>query len=83
MKHNIIPTILIADDDADDRMMIKEALEENNFSHDMRFVQDGEELLDYLHQRGKYLTEKVLRPNLIILDLNMPKVDGQRSVESD
>jgi two-component system, response regulator len=80
MKHNIIPTILIADDDADDRMMIKEALEENNFSHDMRFVQDGEELLDYLHQRGKYLTENVLRPNLIILDLNMPKVDGREAL---
>ena len=80
MKHNIIPRILIADDDADDRMMIKEALEENNFSNDMRFVQDGEELLDYLHQRGKYLTEKVLRPNLIILDLNMPKVDGREAL---
>ena len=80
MKHNIIPTILIADDDADDRMMIKEALEENNFSHDMRFVEDGEELLDYLHQRGKYLTEKVLRPNLIILDLNMPKIDGREAL---
>jgi two-component system response regulator len=80
MKHKIIPTILIADDDADDRMMIKEALEENNFSHDMRFVQDGEELLDYLHQRGKYLTEKVLRPSLIILDLNMPKVDGREAL---
>jgi len=80
MKHNIIPTILIADDDADDRMMIKEALEENNFSHDMRFVQDGEELLDYLHQRGKYLTEKVQRPHLIILDLNMPKIDGREAL---
>ena len=80
MKHNIIPTILIADDDADDRMMMKEALEENNFSHDMRFVEDGEELLDYLHQRGKYLTEKVLRPNLIILDLNMPKIDGREAL---
>jgi two-component system, response regulator len=80
MKHNIIPTILIADDDADDRMMIKEALEENNFSHDMRFVEDGEELLDYLHQRGKYLTEKMLRPSLIILDLNMPKVDGREAL---
>jgi len=80
MKHNIIQTILIADDDADDRMMIKEALEENNFSHDMRFVEDGEELLDYLHQRGKYLTEKVQRPNLIILDLNMPKIDGREAL---
>jgi len=80
MKHNIIPTTLIAEDDADDRMMIKEALEENNFLHSLHFVQDGEELLDYLHQRGKFQTEKVSRPNLIILDLNMPKVDGREAL---
>ena len=80
MKQNIIPTILIADDDADDRMMIKEALEENNFSHSVQFVEDGEELLDYLHQRGKFLTEKVHKPNLIILDLNMPKIDGREAL---
>src|SRR5688572_18321872 len=80
MKHKIIPTILIADDDADDRMMIKEALEENNFSHSLHFVEDGEELLDYLHQRGKFVSEKVIRPHLIILDLNMPKVDGRQAL---
>jgi two-component system response regulator len=80
MKQNIIPTILIADDDADDRLMMKEALEENNFSHSLHFVEDGEELLDYLLQRGKFLTEKVQRPNLIILDLNMPKIDGREAL---
>lgn len=76
----MIPTILIADDDADDRMMIKEAIEENKFSHSLHFVEDGEELLDYLLQRGKFLKEKVLRPNLIILDLNMPKIDGREAL---
>lgn len=80
MKHKLIPTILIADDDADDRMMLKEALEENNFSHSVHFVEDGEELLDYLHQRGKFLSEKVIRPHLIILDLNMPKIDGREAL---
>jgi len=80
MKHNINPIILIADDDPDDRMMMKEALEENNFSHSLQFVEDGEELLDYLHRRGRYLMGNVFRPNLIILDLNMPKVDGREAL---
>lgn len=80
MKYKIAPTILMADDDADDRMMMKEALEENNFSHSLEFVVDGEELLDYLHKRGKFVGEKVIRPSLIILDLNMPKVDGREAL---
>src|SRR4030095_1391463 len=80
MKHRIAPTILMADDDADDRMMLKEALEENNFSHSLEFVEDGEEVLDYLYKRGKFVNEKVIRPNLIILDLNMPKVDGREAL---
>lgn len=80
MKHKIVPTILMADDDADDRMMMKEALEENNFSHSLEFVEDGEELLDYLYKRGKFVNEKIIRPNLIILDLNMPKIDGREAL---
>ena len=80
MKHKIFPTILMADDDPDDRMMMKEALEENNFLHDLHFVEDGEELLDYLHRRGKFVSEKVLTPSLILLDLNMPKVDGREAL---
>ena len=80
MKHRNILNILMADDDADDRMMMKEALEENNFSHSLNFVQDGEELLDYLHKRGKFVDEKVLRPSLILLDLNMPKIDGREAL---
>lgn len=80
MKHETFPTILMADDDPDDRLMMKEALEENNFSHSLRFVEDGEELLDYLHKRGKFVGEEVVTPSLILLDLNMPKVDGREAL---
>ena len=80
MKSQILPTILVADDDPDDRMMMKEALEENNFSHSLHFVEDGEELLDYLHKRGKFVSEKITMPSLIILDLNMPKIDGREAL---
>src|SRR5574339_1031418 len=80
MKHKIFPTILMADDDLDDRLMMKEALDENNFSHSLHFVEDGAELLDYLHRRGKFVNEGVLTPSLILLDLNMPKVDGREAL---
>ena len=80
MKDRILPTILMADDDPDDRMMMKEALDENNFSHSLQFVEDGEELLDYLHQRGKFTGQKVVTPSLILLDLNMPKIDGREAL---
>ena len=74
-------TILIADDDSDDREMIKEALFINRLSNDLRFVQDGEELMDYLLRKGKYSTvESSPRPGLILLDLNMPKKDGREAL---
>jgi two-component system response regulator len=77
---NPIPTpfILMADDDADDRLLM-EALEESKLSHTLHFVEDGLELLDYLHKRGKFGSS--LRPNLILLDLNMPKMDGRQALE--
>ena len=65
-------TILMADDDEDDRLMTKEALEEAKVTNEVRFVVDGEELMDYLHRRGKY-TQDAPRPGFILLDLNMPK----------
>src|SRR3569832_123448 len=75
-------TILIADDDADDRQMTKEALEESCLLNDIRFVVDGEELMDYLLRRGKYENPEVSpRPGLILLDLNMPKKDGREALE--
>lgn len=80
-------TILMADDDADDRQLTREAFEENHLANDLRFVEDGEELMDYLHQRGKYAAEGAApTPGLILLDLNMPRKDGRealREIKSD
>jgi len=74
-------TILMADDDADDRLMMKEALEENRLANDLRFVEDGEELMDYLLRRGKFKDpESSPRPGLIFLDLNMPRKDGREAL---
>ncbi len=80
-------TILMADDDEDDRLMTKEAFKEARLANDLRFVVDGEELLDYLHHRGKYSGhDDAPRPGLILLDLNMPRKDGRealREIKSD
>ena len=66
--------ILMADDDADDRAMAEEALREGRVANDLRFVEDGEKLMDYLYRREGY--EHAPRPGLILLDLNMPRKDG-------
>ena len=82
-KHKIPITILICDDDEDDRMLTQQALEDAHISNSIRFVEDGEELLDYLYQRGAYAGELGLapRPGLILLDLNMPKLDGREALK--
>lgn len=74
-------TILIAEDDADDRLLTMEALEENRLANDLHFVEDGEDLLDYLYQRGNYNPMSAPRPGLILLDLNMPKMDGREALK--
>lgn len=79
--------ILMADDDADDRLLAKDALAECQIPSDLQFVENGEELIDYLKRRGKFsqLSEST-RPGLILLDLNMPKKDGRealREIKSD
>jgi CheY-like chemotaxis protein len=75
-------TILLADDDADDRMMASDALEESRLANDLRCVEDGEELMDYLHRRGKYASPNdAPRPGLILLDLNMPRKDGREALK--
>ena len=75
-------TILVADDDPDDRQLTREAFEENHLANDLRFVEDGEELLDYLYQRGKYGAEGAAPPpGLILLDLNMPRKDGREALQ--
>jgi CheY-like chemotaxis protein len=86
-KYEKSVTILMADDDADDRLMAKEALEEARLTNPLHFVEDGEELLNYLYSRGRYSgPNQALRPGLILLDLNMPKKDGRealREIKSD
>jgi len=68
--------VLIADDDPDDRLMTSEALRQSLTPSEISFVEDGEELLDYLHRRGKYDSNQAPCPDLILLDLNMPKKSG-------
>lgn len=75
-------TILVADDDADDRMMIRDALQENRLANDLRFVKDGEDLMDYLQRRGEFASAADSpRPGLILLDLNMPRKDGREALK--
>ena len=79
MSHRTLPvTILVADDDADDRQLMAEAFEEAKIRNDLRFVEDGVELLEYLQRRGNYADpDSSPRPGLILLDLNMPRKDGR------
>jgi len=73
--------ILMADDDADDRLLAKDALAECRIPGELQFVENGEELLDYLLRRGNYAQPPGLpRPGLILLDLNMPKKDGREAL---
>ena len=74
--------ILIADDDAEDRMLIQEALDESRLKNQIQFVENGEELMDYLRNSSKYADkEKYPTPGLILLDLNMPKKDGREALK--
>lgn len=78
--HNPI-TILLADDDSEDRMLTREALQESRCVNTLHTVTDGEELMDYLYRRGTYasLADEPL-PGLILLDLNMPRKDGREAL---
>lgn len=74
-------TILVAEDDPDDRMMIEEAFRENCITNDISFVEDGEELMDYLRREGRYAgLSGQPYPGIILLDLNMPKKDGREAL---
>lgn len=74
-------TILMADDDEDDCMLAREALAESRLANDLHLVRDGEDLMDYLYRRGKYIEIQTSpRPGLILLDLNMPRKDGREAL---
>ncbi len=88
MNKDAMPiTILMADDDEDDKRLTQEALEEGRLINDVRFVSNGEELMDYLRRVGKFAPPAVTpRPGLILLDLNMPRKDGRtvlKEIKSD
>ena len=82
MTEERIPvTILLAEDDADDQTLIKRAFERSHFVNEVRIVDNGEELMDYLHRRGGYAgADRAPRPGLILLDLNMPLKSGREAL---
>ena len=75
-------TILMADDDEDDRELARDALQDARLANEMRFVVDGQDLMDYLRREGRYADPAVdaPRPGIILLDLNMPKKDGREAL---
>ncbi len=80
-KQNPSFIVLMADDDEDDCILVEAALQESGIARDLRFVGDGRELLDYLYNVGDFAdTAKYPRPDLILLDLNMPRIDGREAL---
>jgi len=81
-KEGKMITILLADDDPDDRQLTRDAFAQNRLADQLDCVEDGEELMDYLHRRGRYenLNGSPL-PGLILLDLNMPRKDGREALK--
>ncbi len=75
-------TILMADDDEEDCALTKEAMTDARLANEMRFVHDGQELMDYLRRQGAYANgdNSSPRPGVILLDLNMPKKDGREAL---
>jgi CheY-like chemotaxis protein len=75
-------TILLADDDEEDRELARDALQDSRLANEMKFVVDGQDLLDYLHREGRWAGPGVEapRPGIILLDLNMPKKDGREAL---
>lgn len=72
--------ILMAEDDLDDQMLAKEALDESRVVNELRIVNDGVELLEYLRKEGRYADDDTPWPGLILLDLNMPRKDGRETL---
>lgn len=81
IKHSHSVTILCAEDDMDDRLLLQDALAASDSGIKIRFVDDGLELLDYLRRRGDWIdpTDSPT-PSLVLLDLNMPRMDGRQAL---
>ena len=78
----MVTTLLLADDDPDDRLLVRDALEETRWTADLKTVEDGVELLDYLRRRGRYVNPgEAPPPSLILLDLKMPRKSGHQALK--
>ncbi|MBT2467238.1 response regulator [Streptomyces sp. ISL-66] len=71
--------VLLVEDDPGDELMTPEAFEDNKIGNTLHVVRDGEEALDFLYRRGRHTGAP--RPDLILLDLNLPKYDGRQILE--
>ena len=81
-QENRLFTILMVDDDPDDRLLFKEACEEVRLRNPLEFLENGEQLVDYLRRKGAYThLEGAPYPGIILLDLNMPLKDGREALE--
>ncbi len=74
--------ILLAEDDEDDYLITKRAFQKSHISNPLHHVKNGEELMDYLRRNGQYANENPPSPVLILLDLNMPKMDGREALKA-
>jgi CheY-like chemotaxis protein len=72
-------TILVAEDDPDDRLIIRAAFDAGGISNLVRFVQNGEELIEYLNEMAHSF--EGLSPHVLVLDLNMPRIDGRKALK--
>ncbi|TXS43764.1 response regulator [Streptomyces sp. OR43] len=71
--------VLLVEDDPGDELMTREAFEDNKIRNTLHVVRDGQEALDFLYRRGEHTDAP--RPDLILLDLNLPKYDGRQVLE--